>query len=134
MYRPLGFIAALMVAGSAGCGSLTSMGAMDPTRPRFDLITQDQILSAGGSDLYELIRKIRPYWILKGGDDTSENPGVIYVFFDGTRMGGLEALRSLPTSGINYIRWLDGIQAASRWGLDHERGVIYVSTQPLVVQ
>ena len=98
---------------------------------RYDLILENQITGAGSNDLYELIQKMRPFWIAKGGNDTAQNPGKIYVFLDGTRMGGLETLRMIPIAGVTYIRWYDGMQAASRWGLDHDRGVIFVSTQPL---
>ena len=135
MLNPRPFTVGILIVTAAACGSLRTFATGgDLLGPRPDVITQDQILSSGHNDLYDLIRRVRPYWLAKGGEDTSENPGVIYVFYDGTRMGGLETLRTLPVSGIQYIRWFDGIQAATRWGLDHERGVIYVSTQPLVQQ
>lgn len=117
----------LVLLGSAGCASRPALLG----EGRYDLIMDNQITGSGSGDLYDLVRKLRPFWIVKGGTDTPENPGKIYVFLDGTRMGGLEALRTIPAATVSYIRWFDGMEAASRWGLDHDRGVIYVSTQPL---
>lgn len=122
----VGLVSILASASCARAGLGAGWG-----EPRHDLITQEQILAGGNADLYQLVQKLRPYWIAKGGNDTPQNPGRVYVILDGARVGGLQALRDIPAAGVEYIRWYDGLEAASRWGLEHERGVIFVSTQPL---
>ena len=54
---------------------------------------------------------------------------MVQVYLDDNRLGGVEMLRNINTSLIQYIRWYDGIAATGRWGLDHGAGVIYVSTR-----
>lgn len=123
----LAFGLAYTACAPAGGGPIVGEGR---AQPRYDLITQDQIIGSSYGDAYELVQRLRPYWIAKGGNDTPQNPGKIQVYLDGTRMGELPSLRYIPIAGVSYIRFFDGLQAASRWGLDHERGVIYVSTIP----
>lgn len=131
MWNPLRPALAAAALALAGCALMGGSQLPGGARVRFDLITQDQIVTSGLSDLYEVIRKQRPYWIRKAGDDTSENPGIVHVYLNGAPYGRLEQLRSISLGDVAYVRWIEGIEAASRWGLDHERGVIYVSTEPL---
>jgi len=44
-------------------------------------------------------------------------------------VGGVEELKYMSTEGIAYVRFFNGIQASQRWGLGHENGVIFVSSQ-----
>ena len=120
-----------LLAGALACAGPRGLTVGDgEMQPRHDLITRDQLMSSAHNDAFEAIQRLRPYWIARGGNDTPQNPGKIQVYLDGTRLGELPALRHVPMAGITYIRFYDGLQAASRWGLDHERGVIYVSTLP----
>ena len=94
-----------------------------------NLISASQIASTVGS-LYEVVRTYHPNWLRIRGPDSLRRSGEVQVYFDGTRVGGIENLRSMASSGISFIRWYDGIEAAARWGLDHGNGVIWVSSTP----
>ena len=52
----------------------------------------------------------------------------IQVYVDGTRVGGVDALRRLPTMTIFSIRRYTGTEAQTRFGVGHSNGVIAVTT------
>jgi hypothetical protein len=52
------------------------------------------------------------------------------VYLDNVSLGDKESLKTIATANITYMRWIDGVTASSRWGLNHGAGVIYVSTRP----
>jgi hypothetical protein len=41
----------------------------------------------------------------------------------------VETLRAIGLANVAYIRYIDGVTASARWGLDHGQGVIFVSTR-----
>ena len=117
----------LVLAFAAGC-SASAPGARTSTRS--DTITVDDLRSANATNLYDAVRTIRPNWLRARSPNSLSNQGQVQVYFDDTRIGGVDGLRSIPTQGIAYIRWHDPISASARWGLDHEQGAIVVSTRP----
>ena len=115
----------LLLALAAGCSANAAAGGRTPSRS--DTITVDDIRTASAANLYDAVRSLRPNWlrVVRAG-----NPTRVQVYLDNTRIGGVDALRSLPPQGIAYLRWYDPISASARWGLDHENGAIVVSTRP----
>jgi hypothetical protein len=116
----------LVLAIAAGCSSNAAGGRAS----RSDTITVDDLRAANATNLYDAVRTIRPNWLRARSPNSLQNQGQVQVYFDDTRIGGVENLRQLPTQGVAYIRWYDPISASSRWGLDHEQGAIVVSTRP----
>ena len=53
---------------------------------------------------------------------------IVWVYVDGARVGGVDALQSIQPRLINTVRFYDGPSATSRWGVDNGAGVIHVST------
>jgi hypothetical protein len=53
--------------------------------------------------------------------------GDVLVYLDDVRLGGLDALRSQPISGIDSIRFLDAPTASARFGLNHPHGAIQIA-------
>ena len=129
--RTLACLALLIT--TAGCAS--SSGTQDgSTRPRVrqDLITREQIQESRATNPYEVVQSMRSRWMQERGSDSLSGSGSrVQVYFDDRRVGGVEALRSIPLPQVAYIRWFDGTAASGRWGLGHGQGVIYVSSQPL---
>ena len=121
---PLLLLLLLALAGACstnGAGSRAS---------RSDTITVDDLRAANSTNLYDAVRTIRPNWLRARSPNSLQNQGYVQVYFDDTRIGGVENLRNIPMQGIAYIRWFDPISASARWGLDHEQGAIVVSTRP----
>ena len=116
----------LVLALAVGC----STNAAGTRAGRSDTITLDDLRSANPTNLYDAVRTIRPNWLRARSPNSVQRPGQVQVYFDDTRLGGVETLRNVPVQGVAYIRWFDPISASSRWGLDHEQGAIVVSTRP----
>jgi len=116
----------LLLALAAAC----STNAAGTRASRSDTITVDDLRAANSTNLYDAVRTIRPNWLRARSPNSFQNQGQVQVYFDDTRVGGVESLRNLPMQGIAYLQWFDPITASARWGLDHEQGAIVVSTRP----
>jgi hypothetical protein len=136
MQRPTrGLLALAILLSGAGCGGgAASPGpGADSPGSRTDLITIEEIDQRGQySNLYTLIEVLRPRWLRSQGPDTLlGQQGQVQVHVDGNRFGGVEALRNLSAAGVTSIQWIDPIDAAARYGLNHSHGAIIVSTAPV---
>jgi hypothetical protein len=116
----------LLAALAAAC----STNGVGTRAGRSDLITVQDLQAANATNLFDAVRAIRPNWLRARSPNSLQRQGQVQVYFDDTRVGGVEALRNLPMQGIAFIQWFDPITASARWGLDHEQGAIYVSTRP----
>lgn len=116
--------------------ALTTFGCsptiQDPSEPRVDLnvITHEQVLESRTTNAFDVVATLRSNWLLPRGRDSFSTPGRVLVYFNGTRLGGVDTLQGISLNEIGFIRYFDGTEAAARWGLDHGHGVIYVSTLP----
>ncbi len=72
---------------------------------------------------------MRSNWLRPRGSDSLTRPTEVLVYRDDIKMGGVDVLRAMPTMEISSIRFIDGITASGRWGLDHGSGVIFVVTR-----
>lgn len=109
----------------SGSGSLVAPASGD-----VNLITRAEIDRGQWGDIYELVRNLRPRWVEPRGTDSVLNPGEVQVYIDGVRLGGVDRLKAMPTSGIDHLEWVDGVTASGRWGFNHAHGVIAVSYRP----
>jgi len=115
------------VAPAPACAGHTS--PRDSPRVDRNVITQEQIIEYQFSNAYEAVEALHSSWLQTRGSDSFRTPTQVQVYFDDTRLGGIETLRSIATAGVLFIRHYDGVSAAARWGLDHGQGVILVSTR-----
>jgi hypothetical protein len=105
-----------------------------PTRS--DVITASQISTSGASSAWDAVQRLQPHWLrppatgsIGGGTAQSQ---VILVYLDGHRLGDVSSLRTLSTSGITSMRWLDAARAATVLtdvGSDPIAGAIVIRTQ-----
>lgn len=115
-----------LLAFSAACatGSAGDVGAGDR-----NLLTRSQLDEHRFTNAYEAVAALRTNWLQTRGTDSFTQPSQVLVYFDDSRLGGIETLRGIAITGISYIRYYDGVAASGRWGLDHGQGVIFVSTR-----
>lgn len=113
-------------------------------KPRTDRskITAEQIAARPTSNVYELIRSLRPNWLSVRGSATMQSRDAIDpyngraitvplepeipVYVDDMRFGVDENLKSMPTTDIELIERLDAVTATQRFGTNHEHGAIVI--------
>ena len=123
------FLGTAAVLGLTAC---SSTGAASGPRTSRDILTSEQIQNTKYTNLYDVVQALRSNWMNDRGVDSLNGPvSVVLVYFDDNKLGGVETLKAISPQQIEYIRHYDGITASGRWGLDHGKGVIYVSTHPL---
>jgi hypothetical protein len=91
-----------------------------------DRISAEEIRVSAAANTHDLVRALRPAWLRKA------LPGVtdpIVVYLGGARIGGPEALHTLPTAGVASISYLDPGAAQYRFGTGHGNGVIQISME-----
>jgi hypothetical protein len=77
-----------------------------------------------------VIEQLRPQFLRVRGTTTLGNAqtgDVIWVYFDGTRMGTLEVLNNIGAHEIREIRYLSPSEATNRYGTGHVQGAILVT-------
>jgi hypothetical protein len=85
--------------------------------------------TAGYGDAFSVVQALRPRWLWTRGSTSINQEESVKVYLDGSLMGGPEYLRQIPVRSISSIRFMDGLEATNRWGLDHGLGAILVSTR-----
>ncbi|MEZ4416580.1 MAG: hypothetical protein R3E10_12605 [Gemmatimonadota bacterium] len=106
--------------GSAGSGTPAGRGD----------ITPEEIGTRSNLDLYTLVSQMRPQWLRGRGQMTPVGGlrSVRVVIDSSLQPGGADVLRTLRGSQVTRIRYLNGQDATTRYGLDVEAGVIEVTT------
>jgi len=109
------------------CASGPSSGR--PSRDR-NLITADEIAALPVSSAHDLLERLRPTWLRNRGPASmgSGAPSFPIVYIDQLRSGGLDVLQRISTQIIREIRFINGRDATTKYGLDHGAGVILVTT------
>ncbi len=85
--------------------------------------------AAGYADAFTTVQSLRPQWLRQRGVSSITQRETVKVYLDGSLLGGPEFLRQITVRSISTIRYLDGLEATQRWGLDHGLGAIVVSTR-----
>jgi hypothetical protein len=118
----------LLVLASA-CASAASGGESSGPRGDPDRITTAEIQGAQYSNTHDLVRALRPRWLVTRGAQSATQSGGIAVYVDNVRQGGLGSLRDIPLATVASLEYLDGGEATQRWGTGHNYGAILVSTR-----
>ena len=101
--------------------------AGDAPRRRGDVITRAEIARGQYANAYEVVRALRPQWLVPRGADTFVNaPAEVQVRVDESWLGGVATLSSVAVAGIEAIRYVDPVTAAGRWGGDFRNGAIVI--------
>ncbi|MEO7456429.1 MAG: hypothetical protein ABIY52_09220 [Gemmatimonadaceae bacterium] len=145
---------AAFVLTAAAALPLRAQDTVKVERPTGELITRAQIEEVKASNAHQVIEQLHSNWLVSripspGNRATSKvdtskasyvtdvqasgrsNPGEnggIQVYLDGSRLGGIDELKSLRPADIYNIRRINGVDAQARFGIGHGAGVIYVST------
>ena len=116
-----GLVASLALGG---CVSQSSGGAVQSVpRTQRDVISTAEIAAA--SDVptaYDLVQRLRPTMLQSRGGRSSYP----VVYMDNVQFGGLDALRQVRSEQIKEIRFISAADATTRWGTNHDGGVILI--------
>ncbi|MFL5539914.1 MAG: hypothetical protein ACJ8J0_13020 [Longimicrobiaceae bacterium] len=110
-----------------------------------NVITAAELEGQVATDLYELVRRLRPQWLRTRGSGSNENSAgrpawspmvsptgsaltsVVAVFVDGSHAGDVNELRRLQSSNVRELQFHPSADAITRWGRDYSAGVIEVT-------
>lgn len=100
-----------------------------PARRSPNRLSGEELRSATQSNLYDLIRAVRPRWMRQRGQGSINRPEGVRVYVDGSPADGLGALRGIEVTSVGSVEYLDGGSATMRWGTGHPNGAILVTTR-----
>lgn len=110
------------------CASNTN--TQSSTRRDRNLITLEEVQDHPITTAHDLVGRLRPNWLRNRGPASiaGGSPTLPLVYIDEVRSGGLNALYRISTQIIREMRFINGRDATTKWGLDHGGGVIMVLT------
>jgi hypothetical protein len=116
-------LALLLVA----CASGPSSGQRGRDR---NLITAEEIAALPPTNASDIVERLRPNWLRYRGPSSIRDgtPVVPIIYIDDIRSGSLQDLLRVRSEIIREIRYINGRDATTKWGLDHGGGVILVTT------
>ena len=115
----------LLALPAGGCAG---RNANVPDRTDRNIISSAQIKEHGFINAYDAVESLRSTWLRARGPDSMNKPTEVLVYVDDNRLGGVLTLKQVTASQIIMIRFVDGLTATARWGLDHGQGVIQIVT------
>lgn len=120
---------AVLTLSAAACASGSGTTTQEPRRDR-NLISTEEIEAQPTTTAMELVHRLRPSWLRSRGPESIRSgvPALPVVYIDEVRSGGPEALQRISTQIIREVRFVNGRDATTKYGLDHGAGVILVYT------
>lgn len=105
-----------------------------------DLLTEQQLLDTRADDLLSAIRRTRPNWLHVRATEVKRSSGggglapraadEVPVYLDGAKYGAASVvLQNIPVRHVAEIRYLNAIDATTRFGIGHGAGAILVQTK-----
>ena len=122
----------------SGCAAGTGGGGGSGS----NVITAAQIeeISDTAVDVYSVVTRLRSLWLRPRGTGSigggGGQPLALIVYMDGARFGyvdlpgrsGNNVLRSIESTDIREIRYLDASSATIRYGLGHDQGALLLTS------
>src|SRR5512146_2853320 len=102
----------LLVALPLACATAGTTGG-----ERSDLITSEQLQTRHFLNAYEAVQALHANWLSGRGVSSASMPEQVVVYEDLTRVGGVDALRSISILSVKSIQHFDGNEATARWGI-----------------
>jgi hypothetical protein len=122
MKRMKCWMAGALLAAVAACGPAPEPGSVSRGGSR--VIVEAEILQTAAPNVLDLVQRLRPGWIQQRPGAGGRGYPVVYL--GPQRYGEIARLREIDTSNVLEVRYLNGPEAASRFGRGVEFGVIQV--------
>lgn len=121
-------LAVVVLAVSLAAGCRASVPGAGQERPDQLMLTREQIAEPRFTSAYDVVRALRSNWLNARGIASLRFKVEVQVYLDGVHLGGVQTLQNISTPSIQYIRYINGTDATTRWGIGHGRGVIFIGT------
>ena len=117
--------AALLILGAA-CSASTNPR---PSGRSASLISTEELQASAYANAFEVVQALRPQWLRTRGVTSTGSEEYVRVYLDDSLLGAPEQLKGINSRSIASMRFVDGVTATQRWGLNHGQGAIVVSTR-----
>lgn len=118
----------LALVGAGACA--TGTGGLTPShnaKSSSSVITREEIEKTSGRTAYETIQHLNPLFLSTIRASTASSQR--WVYLDGVRIGGPDALRGVPSLTVREIRLLGAREATLLFGTGHSLGAITIATR-----
>ena len=122
MRTSIRLLPALLLVALLGCHAHT-IAPKDAER-----LTRAQMLDAHFTFVYDAVASMRSNWLNVHGTDSFGTPSQVLVYYDQTKLGGVDEMRTITVTSITGIRHYNGTDATMRFGVGHSAGVIQILT------
>jgi len=126
MRRGIGSVGAVAVILAVSLLDACASAAHSPSRS-LDLITHEELVATRAQDVYAAVERIRPQW-LRARATMNRAVDQVQVYLDRSHLGDVAALRRLPATSIQEIRFLGASDATTRYGTGNAAGILLVTT------
>jgi len=122
MRSPLRLLCASVLIASLGCHAhQRQIAPLDPER-----LSQEEMLREHFTNVYDAVASLRSAWLTIRGTDSFQQPSQVWVYYDETRLGGVDEMRSVVVNSVASVRHYNGVDATMRWGVGHNAGAIQI--------
>lgn len=106
-------------------------GGPGPRRGASDLLTAEEMEPWGAQDLYTVIQRLRPRWLVTPKATNLAGPIPVSIVVDGARQpgGGIELLKGYLAGDVQEARFMKAADATTQYGTDMMSGAIVVTTR-----
>jgi len=122
MRSPLRLLCASVLIASLGCHP--HQGQIAPLDP--ERLSQEDMLREHFTNVYDAVASLRSAWLNVRGTDSFTQPSQVWVYYDDTRLGGVDEMRSVLVNSVASVRHYNGVDATQRWGVGHNAGAIQI--------
>ena len=122
MRSPLRLLPAALLILSLGCQSHRVANA----RPDPERLSQEEMLREHFTNVYDAVASLRSAWLIVRGTDSFTKPSQVWVYYDETRLGGVDEMRAVIVNSVASVRHYNGVDATMRWGVGHNAGAIQI--------
>jgi hypothetical protein len=116
----------LSVVACKSAGTTPPVSAQGSSRQTLSLA---ELQGAAYPSLLEAVQALRGEWLHRRGPASFNFDRDVVIYLDGNRLGGPGALRTIPTTTVVEVRYMNPPEAQSYFGLNHPHGAILVLTK-----
>jgi hypothetical protein len=89
-------------------------------------LSREEMLKEHFTNVYDAVASLRSGWLTVRGTDSFRTPSQIWVYYDETRLGGVDEMGSVMVISVAGVRHYNGVEATQRWGVGHSAGAIQI--------